>query len=203
MAGWPQLMSVRLTTDVPVIPSLLPHLTPSALHFPLLFGSGNTPPGSPPPWAWTDITATLFHRPEARAELKLGSGLEWEKHTCPNSDTLRYCGATTTTFVSHLNLSLSLSLSLSHLCLPFSTRHFWALPPSLAIYGPFYLSPAFRISPTSALSLILNFSVSLVQSISSELLICFFSQRCIFSLPLRTPLIFSPPSPSLSLYSAW
>lgn len=119
-------MSARLTADVPVIPGLLPHLTPSALHLPLLFGSGNIYHRAlQPPWAWPDITATLFHTPEAIAELKLGEGLEWEKHTCHNSDTQRFCGATTITFVSHLNPSLSQS----HHCLPFSSHHCWALPP--------------------------------------------------------------------------
>lgn len=68
-------------------------------------------------------------------------------------------------------------------------------PPSRAICGPFYLSPPLHcISPLlgTLSSLILNFSLSLVQSISSELLICSVSQCCIFSLPPRTSLILLP-----------
>lgn len=62
-------------------------------------------------------------------------------------------------------------------------------PPSCAICGPFYLSLP---HPRHSISLILNFSLSLVQSISSELLICSVSQCCIFSLPPRTSLILLP-----------
>lgn len=76
-------------------------------------------------------------------------------------------------------------------------------PPSHAICGPFYLSPPPPLHlppPRHSISLILNFSLSLVQSISSELLICSVSQCCIFSLPPRTSLILLPsPAPSFSI----
>lgn len=91
-----------------------------------------------------------------------------------------------------LNPSLSISID------QISIVHFLPLcyipSSSFAIYGPFL-----SLSPSLYLYLFRTLLFSIFQPLSynQSVLNYSFTQCCIFSLPLRTPLIFFPPPPSL------